>query len=180
MHLSSQEEYGLRCLIQLARHEGRAPMRIQEIARAEGLSAEYVAKLMRILRNGGLVASTRGAGGGYRLGRAPGTMTLWDAIQVLGGPFFPDSFCDSHPGSLRDCVHSPSCSIRGVWRSLNGLLRVALSGITIEDLTRGERYTAERVSGELRAANAAAAGATTSGPCRCAGNAAAVKRGEPE
>jgi Rrf2 family protein len=145
MHLSAQEEYGLRCLVQLARHRGEDPMRIQEIARAEGLSSEYVAKLMRILRNGGLVDSTRGASGGYRLRREPAHITLWDAIEVLGGPLFPESFCDSHPGTLRDCVHSPNCSIRGVWSGLNGLLRVALSGITIDDLRRGERITAERL-----------------------------------
>jgi Rrf2 family protein len=172
MHLSAQEEYGLRCLIQLARHDGAEPMRIQEIARAEGLSAEYVAKLMRVLRKGGLVASTRGAGGGYRLGREPAAMTLWDAIEVLGGPFFPDSFCDSHPGALRDCVHSPNCSIRGVWRSLNGLLRVALSGITIEDLTRGERYTTERLTGELRAAQTS----LTAAPLRVLDGAAGARK----
>jgi Rrf2 family protein len=145
MHLSAQEEYGLRCLVQLARHEGREPMRIQEIARAEGLSAEYVAKLMRILRNGNLVDSTRGASGGYRLRREPAHITLWEAIEVLGGPLFPDSFCDSHSGTLRDCVHTPNCSIRGVWRSLSTLLRAALSGITIEDLKRGEHITADRL-----------------------------------
>jgi len=137
MHLSSQEEYGLRCLLQLARHEADEPMRIQEIAEAEGLSAEYVAKLMRILRNGGLVSSTRGAGGGYHLQRSAADITLWEAIDVLGGPLFPDSFCDSHPGALRDCVHAPGCSIRSVWSTLNGLLREAMSSITVEDL-KGE------------------------------------------
>lgn len=145
MHLSAQEEYGLRCLVQLARHERREPLNIQAIAQAEGLSAEYVAKLMRILRKGGLVKSTRGASGGYRLHRPPAEVTLWDAVRVLGGPLFPDTFCDSHPGSLRDCVHSPNCSIRGVWRSLNSLLRVALEGVTIEDLTRGESAASDRM-----------------------------------
>ena len=120
-------------------------MRIQEIASGEGLSAEYVGKLMGILRKGGLVDSTRGASGGYRLRREPARVSLWDAVEVLGGPLFPESFCDTHPGSLRDCVHSPNCSIRGVWRSLNSLLRVALSGITIDDLKRGEQITAERL-----------------------------------
>jgi len=118
-------------------------MSIQAIAQAEGLSTEYVAKLMRILRRGGLVKSTRGASGGYHLDRPPADMTLWQAIAVLGGPLFPESFCDSHPGSLSDCVHAPSCSIRGVWRSLNDLLRVALEGLTVEDLTRGETLTSE-------------------------------------
>jgi len=152
VHLSAQEEYGLRCLVQLARHDGREPLSIQAIAQAEGLSAEYVAKLMRVLRKGGLVKSTRGASGGYRLHRTPADVTLWDAVRVLGGPLFPDSFCDTHPGSRRDCVHSPSCSIRGVWRSLNSLLRVALEGVTIEDLTRGESLASERMRSDwLRA-----------------------------
>ena len=75
-------------------------------------------------------------------------------IEVLGGPLFPESFCDSHPGSLRDCVHSPNCSIRGVWRSLNSLLRVALSGITIDDLKRGEQITAERLGRDWLGAGA--------------------------
>jgi Rrf2 family protein len=157
VHLSAQEEYGLRCLVQLARHDADEPMTIQQIAQAEGLSAEYVAKLMRILRKGGLVTSTRGASGGYRLDRRPADMTLWDAISVLGGPLFPDSFCDTHPGALRDCVHSPNCSIRGVWRSLNGLLQVALEGVTILDLTRGESAAlrlVERPGPELREAGA--------------------------
>jgi len=154
MNLSAQEEYGLRCLVQLARHGGEEPMRIQEIASAEGLSAEYVGKLMGILRKGELVDSTRGASGGYRLRREPALITLWEAIEVLGGPLFPDSFCDSHPGTLRDCVHSPNCSIRGVWRSLNSLLRVALSGITIDDLKRGEQITAERLGRDWLGAGA--------------------------
>jgi Rrf2 family iron-sulfur cluster assembly transcriptional regulator len=138
MHLSSQEEYGLRCLVQLARHEGEAPLRIQDIAEAEGLSAEYVAKLMRILRQGDLVSSTRGASGGYRLARLPEDISLWEAVSVLGGPLFPDGFCESHPGALRDCVHSTGCSIRALWRSVSELLRHALSGVTVKDLQRPE------------------------------------------
>jgi Rrf2 family protein len=153
VHLSAQEEYGLRCLVQLARHEGEEPMRIQDIARAEGLSSEYVAKLMRILRNGALVTSTRGASGGYRLAQAPSEVTLWDAIAVLGGPLFPDSFCEAHPGALRDCVHSPNCSIRGVWRSLSSLLRAALGGITIADLARGDQSAAARLGQDWKLAH---------------------------
>ena len=61
MQLSAKEEYGLRCLLQVARHEGAEPLRIPEIAAREGLSPEYTAKLMRALRQGGLVVSTRGA-----------------------------------------------------------------------------------------------------------------------
>jgi Rrf2 family protein len=137
MRLSSQEEYGLRCLLRLARKEAREPVSIQEIADAEGMTPEYVAKLMRVLREGSLVQSTRGAGGGYRLVRPAADVTIWQALEVLGGDFFSDSFCDSHPGQRRDCIHNTDCSIRALWRGINTMLRSALSGITLADLMRG-------------------------------------------
>jgi Rrf2 family protein len=139
MHLMSQEEYGLRCLVQVARHPGPEPLTIPEIARAEGLSPEYTAKLMRALRKGGLVASTRGAGGGYRLARSAEDVTAWEVLETLGGSFFPESFCDTHPGQHRDCVHTVNCSIRALWQRVEGAVRGILEGVTIADLTRGER-----------------------------------------
>jgi DNA-binding IscR family transcriptional regulator len=57
MQLMAQEEYGLRCLLELSRHAGPEPLTIQQIARAEGLSPDYTAKLLRELRRGGLVHS---------------------------------------------------------------------------------------------------------------------------
>ena len=83
MHLLAQEEYGLRCLVQLARHRGSSPLTIPEIAAAEGLSPEYTAKLMRALRQGGLVMSTRGAAGGYRLARPAEEVTAWEVLEKL-------------------------------------------------------------------------------------------------
>lgn len=139
MHLLAQEEYGLRCLLQVAQHGGPEPLTIPEIAGAEGLSPEYTAKLMRALRQGGLVTSTRGPGGGYRLARSPGEITAWEVIAVLGGSFFPESFCDSHPGVRRDCVHTPDCSIRSLWQTLESALRDVLERITLADLQRRER-----------------------------------------
>jgi Rrf2 family protein len=142
MHLLAQEEYGLRCLIQVARHDGPEPLTIPEIARAEGLSPEYTAKLLRALRRGELVTSTRGAGGGYRLAEPAERITAWRVIEVLGGSFFPDEFCESHPGQLRDCVHTTSCAIRAVWRAVEVSVREVLQGITLADLMRGERSMA--------------------------------------
>ncbi len=138
MHLLAQEEYGLRCLLQVARHPGPDPMTILEIAAGEGLSPEYTAKLMRALRQCGLVTSTRGPGGGYRLSRDPHGITAWEVVSALGGQFFPESFCESHPGNLRDCIHSPDCSLRALWRSVEGAVREVLGRITLADLNRRE------------------------------------------
>ena len=71
MHILAMEEYGLRCLLQVAFHPGPGLLTAPEIARREGLGPEYVARIMRALRVGGLVVSTRGASGGYRLPRPP-------------------------------------------------------------------------------------------------------------
>jgi Rrf2 family protein len=146
MHLLAQEEYGLRCLVQLARHRASSPLTIPEIAAAEGLSPEYTAKLMRALRQGGLVMSTRGAGGGYRLARPAVEVTAWEVLEELGGSLFPEGFCESHPGSLRDCVHSTACSIRSLWRSAEGALRGVLEKVTVEELARAGQATAVWVS----------------------------------
>lgn len=139
MQLLAQEEYGLRCLLQVARHQGSRPLTIAQVAEAEGLSPEYTAKLMRALRKGQLVVSTRGAGGGYRLARPAREITPWQVLRLLGGSFFDDSFCEGHPGLLKDCVHTPDCAVRSLWRKLEGTVRTLLESITLEDLQQPEQ-----------------------------------------
>jgi Rrf2 family protein len=137
MQLLAQEEYGLRCLLQVAQHGGPDPLSIQAVAEREGLSPEYSAKLMRALRQAGLVQSTRGAAGGYRLSRPADRITVWEVIQALGGPIYSDAFCDSHPGLRRDCVHTTGCSIRGLWLSVESAVRGVLEKVTLAELARG-------------------------------------------
>lgn len=141
MNITAQEEYGLRCLLRVAKHQSGDPMRTLEVAVAEGLSPEYAAKLMRTLKNGGFVDSTRGSAGGYLLARPATEMTVWQVLEALGGPLYEEKFCDTHTGSQRDCTHSTDCSIRALWRSVNGLLKDALSAITVADLAHDEGRT---------------------------------------
>lgn len=144
MQLLAQEEYGLRCLLELCRHggggegEGTRPRTIHEIAASEGLSPDYTAKLLRELRRGGLVESTRGAAGGYRLTRDPAAVTVWDAIQVLGGSLFPERFCECHPGRRAACVRGADCALRALWRAVDGAVRGVLERITLQDLLASE------------------------------------------
>ena len=138
MRLSALEEYGMRCLLQVARQQGEGMCRIPEIAAAEGLSQEYTAKLMRVLRQGDLVISFRGASGGYRLARPAEEITMWDAMRVLDGPLFTDAFCIHHTGQRADCVHTDDCTLRTVWGWLGGTIETALRRISIADLNRSE------------------------------------------
>ncbi len=144
MQLLAQEEYGLRCLLELARHDS-TPRTIQQIADAEGLSPDYAAKLLRELRRGGLVASTRGAAGGYRLARGAGAITAWDAIAALGGSLFPSDFCACHAGRVPRCVRSSDCALRAIWRAADGAVRGVLSGVTLADLVASEAAMVRRL-----------------------------------
>jgi Rrf2 family protein len=139
MQLLAQEEYGLRCLLALCRHDGDRPLTIHEIADAEGLSPDYAAKLLRELRRGGLVESTRGAAGGYRLARPPEALTAWDAVQVLGGALFPERFCECHPGQRASCVRGGDCALRALWRAVDDAVRGVLQRTTLRDLLASER-----------------------------------------
>ncbi|HUT76795.1 MAG TPA: Rrf2 family transcriptional regulator, partial [Polyangia bacterium] len=114
------------------------PVAISQIAAAEGLSPEYTAKLMRELRLGGLVESVRGAEGGYRLTLPPADISVWSALQVLGGEFFNERFCDCHPGQRDRCVRSSDCSLRALWGTVQAALRTTLERISLDDLRRDE------------------------------------------
>jgi Rrf2 family protein len=139
VQLLASEEYGLRCLLQVARGHGGAPVAVPEVAAAEGLSLEYAAKLLRQLRLAGLVRSRRGASGGYELARAPDAISVWSALEALGGEFFAGDFCACHPGARRRCVRASDCSLRALWRRVQAALREALAGVTLADLARDEQ-----------------------------------------
>jgi Rrf2 family iron-sulfur cluster assembly transcriptional regulator len=145
MHLSAQEEYGLRCLVQVAKRCDQGPVGIAEVADAEGLGADYTAKLLRVLRQGSLLTSTRGAAGGYVLAKPAAETTVWQALEVLGGPLFSESLCEAHAGNKSDCVHNGGCSMRSMWTWLGKAVRDALSGITIADLMTSEQAMHERL-----------------------------------
>jgi Rrf2 family protein len=138
MRLSAQEEYGLRCLLQVARSVDPEPIQITEVARREGLSPEYTAKLLRVLRQGGLIRSVRGAGGGYMLARPADEISVYQAIEVLGGAMFDDGFCGTHSGRGDVCVHSTACSIRSLWRWVGTTLETVLDDISLANLARGQ------------------------------------------
>ena len=102
MKITSQEEYGLRCLLRLARGKDEDSRTIPEIAREEGLSAPYVAKLLAVLRQAGLIGSQRGRAGGYHLTRKPSAIGLGEVLLALGEPLFDDpGYCQRHAGGAR-------------------------------------------------------------------------------
>ena len=144
MKLSSQEEYGIRCLLQIARAGDSGNLTIPEISRAEGISPEYVGKIMRVLRRGGLVTSTRGQLGGYSLAKPADQIAVGEAITVLGSRLFEASFCEQHSGVEATCMHSADCSIRSLWRTVQMAVDQVLANTTLRDLLCNEQSMSSR------------------------------------
>lgn len=137
MKISAQEEYGLRCLLQLARLDDGESLTIPQIASLEGISPANAGKLMWILTKAGLVESHRGTKGGYNLARPASEIRLSDIIKVLDDNEV-EGHCKSYTGVLDACVHTQDCGIRPVLVSLHEAVQEALSVITLSQLVGNE------------------------------------------
>ena len=146
MKLTTQEEYGLRCLLRLGREEAGQSLTIAELSKQEAIASPTVAKMMRVLRRAGFVLSTRGKEGGYTLARTPEQINIGEALAALGGRLFDSRFCERHSGTVLLCTHSPDCSIRSVWRVLQDVVDGVLAHMTLKDLLRTEREVTASVS----------------------------------
>ncbi len=155
MKVSAQEEYGLRCMLQLARREraGKAqPLTLSEIAREEGLTVSHVAKLIRKLRKAGLVRSVLGRTGGYTLARTASAVSVAEVLAALGGKLYDTDYCAKYTGDLAVCSHMGDCSIRSLWGVLEGLLERVLSRTMVSELISSERGMTAMLDGRMPAA----------------------------
>jgi Rrf2 family protein len=138
MKITAQEEYGLRCLLQLARSPQEQIVRVKEIAAKEGLSTAYVEKLLHHLAKSGLVHSVRGIKGGYVLNRSASSITLGEVVRALGGIQTTDHLCHQFTGQAATCVHFSNCGIRSVWSGLTTYIQSFLDRTTLASLLENE------------------------------------------
>jgi len=137
MKISAQEEYGLRCLVQLATLPIGDSLTLPQIAEREGISTANAGKLMWLLNKAGFVHSTRGTKGGYLLARPAREIRLNEIIKVLDEDVMT-KHCGSYTGVLDSCVHNGDCGIRPVIVGLHEIVENALSRITLAQLVGTE------------------------------------------
>jgi Rrf2 family protein len=138
MKISAQEEYGLRCLVQLANLNEGESLTLPQIAAREGISTANAGKLMWLLNKAGFVHSTRGTKGGYVLARPALDIRLSEIIRVLDQDVL-SKHCESYTGVLDSCVHNGDCGIRPVIIGLHEIVENALSQITLAQLVGNEQ-----------------------------------------
>jgi Rrf2 family transcriptional regulator, iron-sulfur cluster assembly transcription factor len=139
MKFSTQEEYGLRCLLRISKSDSPNGLTIPEISQLEGLSTANVGKILRMLRLGGFIESARGQTGGYKLARPAEEIVIGEVLEVLGGKLYQDNFCVDHSGNELICTNSIDCAIRSLWKTIQKLLDGVLSKMTLKDLIGSEQ-----------------------------------------
>ena len=106
MKFSTQEEYGLRLLLRIAKSDSPNGLTIPEISEVEGLSSANTAKILRALRLAGFIESARGQTGGYKLNKPADKILISDVLTALGGKLYESNFCDLHSGMENICTNS--------------------------------------------------------------------------
>ncbi len=139
MKFSSTEEYGLRCMLQMAKKGLKGNTTIVELAQKEALTPAYVGKIMSILRKSGLVQSLRGQSGGYQLSRAPQEINVNEVMEALSGKFFnQEEYCDTASSDHLGCIHNMDCAIRSLWMGLDLSVSSYLKKCKLSDLVQTE------------------------------------------
>lgn len=133
MRFTTQAEYGLICALHLARFGGERPVAAREMADSENLPADYTEKILRRLRQAGIVTAARGVTGGFTLAREPSAISVKDIIDATEGTTFEIN-CTSHPVDTERCDETSACSIRPVWYALRRRIDALLSEIKLSDL----------------------------------------------
>jgi Rrf2 family protein len=137
MLFSTKAEYGVRLMVELGRAPGSAPVSLSAVAEAERLPLSYLEHLVAKLRKAGLVTSTRGAHGGYRLARPADEITLDVVVEALEGQIAPmECFHESPEGKVL-CSHETDdhgCATRLLWMRVQGGVTKALAGTTLAEL----------------------------------------------
>jgi Rrf2 family protein len=134
LHFSTRGEYGVRLMVELARHHGHGPVSLAEMADHESLPRPYLEQLVASLRSSGLVTSTRGAHGGYQLTRNPALIRMSEVITALEGPITPMICASEDPHHAGVCDRTGFCNVNLLWLRVRDAVTAALDSMTLEEL----------------------------------------------
>jgi len=130
MRASTKLRYSIRILTELASRGNDSFITLKELSSAQGLSPNYMKRIMPFLEGAGIVTSSQGVKGGYRLSRNPSQITLKDIIQAFKGSIKLAPCVDD----ISACSKYPFCSSRIVWEEATRVLLDFFEKITLNDL----------------------------------------------
>jgi len=139
LRVSTKGEYGVRIMVDLARHYSERPRSLTDISQAESLPLAYLEQLVKLLREADppLVTSTRGAHGGYRLSRHPEQISMGEIVRILEGPISP-MICATEGEMTQICGFLDACKTKYLWARVRDAVAQTLDSITLAELVAAE------------------------------------------
>lgn len=132
MHVTTRGRYAIRAMLRLARVDNGKPIAVQQIASAEEISPAYLEQLLILLCAARVVKSTRGAGGGFVLGRTPAEVTVKNVLDAVGEEIILTP-CTTD-GQDSDCVRTAGCTAARMWTDASEHIKQYFAGLTLERL----------------------------------------------
>jgi Rrf2 family protein len=137
--LAQRTRYALRSLLYLAEEQDGAPVQLARIAETQRVPPKYLELIMLDLKKAGLVRSTRGPKGGYRLARAPAEISFGEIVRVMEGPIALVSCASvNFYEPCGDCKDEASCAIRKAFAILRDQTTKFLDGVSLNEAARWE------------------------------------------
>lgn len=137
MFVSQKCQYAIRAIFELAKHYGEGPVKIANIAEAQGIPPRFLEVILGELKQGGYVESRRGSAGGYMLSQEPSSVTVGDIVRFEEGPLGPVE-CVSN-GADESCPVHENCVFLPLWTEVRDAMSDVYDTTTFEDLVEKER-----------------------------------------
>ena len=150
LKLTKKADYGLMALKYLAEHPETPALSTKDVADAYGIPAQLLAKILQQLTKSGLLRSHAGMNGGYALAREARSISAYEVILSIDGPFFITSCTKGKTG----CELGSSCTIKEPLARVNETIAGVLKSISIQDLTELEQPAAREREDRVREAQA--------------------------
>src|SRR5438105_4439661 len=146
MYFSAKGEYGIMAVLELALANGSAPVQAKSIADRQGIPLRFLEQILSALRHAGLIESSRGAHGGYRLTKPPDEIRVGDVIQAVEGPIVMTSRAVPRQGNGTGNSHRTSHGslVQGVWKEVKDSVLETLNRTTLADLCKRARDLEEQ------------------------------------
>ena len=148
LKLTKKADYGLMALKYLAEHPEATALSAKDVADAYGIPAQLLAKILQQLTKSGLLRSHAGMNGGYALARDARSISAYEVILSIDGPFFITSCTKGKTG----CELEPSCTIKEPLARVNETIAGVLKSISIQDLAEHEQNAGREHGDQMHAA----------------------------
>jgi len=132
-----KNQYALRAVFELAKHRGKGPTKISDIADAQSIPLRFLEVILNHLKGSGLIDAKRGFYGGYYLTRSPDQITVADIMSFMQGPVKPVQCAVC--GAMAKCPYGHRCAFMAMWDRVNRAILQVYTETTIQDLLDNDR-----------------------------------------